>query len=175
MRLQINLAVLFITSLSSSVLQAEVLNISEHGFIIENKITTDASQQLAWRALIDSPDKWWPADHTWWGKAENLSIDEKAGGCFCEISGNNSAEHMRISFVDQYNLLRMTGGLGPLQGMGMHGALDWSFTSVADGQTEISLKYTVSGINPGGYETLAPIVDKVQAQQLGGLAEFLKK
>lgn len=155
--------------------QAEVLSVAKHGFIIENSITTDASQQEAWRALIDHPDKWWPADHTWWGKAENLSIDEQAGGCFCEVAGNNSAEHMRISFVDQYNLLRMTGGLGPLQGMGMHGALDWSFSVTEEGKTQINLKYTVAGINPGGYDTLAPIVDKVQAQQLGGLGEFLKK
>ena len=155
--------------------QAKVLNIAEHGFIIENSITTEASQQQAWRALIDHPDKWWPADHTWWGKAEHLSIDERAGGCFCELSGNNSAEHMRISFVDQYNLLRMTGGLGPLQGMGMHGSLDWIFTTEEDGKTQITLKYQVAGINPDGYQTLAPIVDKVQAQQLGALGEFLKK
>lgn len=153
---------------------AEVINISQHGFIIENKVTTEATPQQAWRALIDNVGQWWPADHTWWGKSENLSIDEQAGGCFCEESGNNSAEHMRISFVDQYNLLRMTGGLGPLQGMGMHGALDWSFEETEQGQTQITLKYTVSGLNPGGYDTLAPIVDKVQAQQLGGLQRFLQ-
>lgn len=159
----------------TSHLNAEVLHVDKHGFIIENTIVTDASQQAAWRALIDNVGQWWPADHTWWGKAENLSIDEHAGGCFCEKSGNNSAEHMRISFVDQYNLLRMTGGLGPLQGMGMHGALDWSLQQTENGQTQITLKYTVSGINPDGYTTLAPIVDKVQAQQLGGLADFLTK
>lgn len=167
------LRLITVSALLSPVVNADVIHVNQHGFIIENKVQTDASPQQAWRAMIDNVGQWWPADHTWWGKAENLSIDEQAGGCFCETAGNNSAEHMRISFVDQYTLLRMTGGLGPLQSMGMHGALDWSFEQNEQGQTQITLKYTVSGINPGGYDTLAPIVDKVQAQQLGGLAEFL--
>jgi len=37
----------------------------------------------------------------------------------------------------------------------------------------ITLTYKVGGINPEGFAELAPIVDRVQAQQLGGLAEFL--
>ncbi len=80
---------------------------------------------------------------------------------------------MRISFVDPGKLLRMTGGLGPLQGMGLYGALDWSI-SEEEGSTTISLRYSVSGFAPGGYEKLAPIVDRVQSQQLGGLAEFVR-
>ena len=43
------------------------------------------------------------------------------------MSGARSAEHMRIGFVDPGVQLRMLGGLGPLQGMGLHGALDWMF------------------------------------------------
>ena len=165
------LSCLILTSAS----QAELLHQDKHGFIVENKIETHASKEQAWRALIDKVSLWWPSDHTWWGDAKNLSINEFAGGCFCEKSRNNSAEHMRISFVDKHNLLRMTGGLGPLQGMGMYGSLDWIFSESEDGKTTVTLKYTVSGINPGGYGDLAPVVDMVQGLQLGGLGKYLEK
>lgn len=154
---------------------AELLFTSETGFIVENTFETGVSKERAWRALIDDVGKWWPADHTWWGDASKLSINEFAGGCFCEKSGNNSAEHMRISYVDQYKVMRMTGGLGPLQGMGMYGALEWTFTSSESGKTKVSMKYSVNGINPDGFEQLAPIVDKVQAMQLNGLKVLLEK
>lgn len=153
---------------------AEVLHIDSHGFSVENTVTTNTSVDKSWDAFVNNVDEWWPSDHTWWGDAKGLSIDEFAGGCFCEKSGDNSAEHMRVSYVEKEKLLRMTGGLGPLQGMGMYGALDWSFEKTDKG-TKISLKYTVNGFSPNGYEELAPIVDKVQAMQLGGLAKFLAK
>jgi hypothetical protein len=38
-----------------------------------------------------------------------------------------------VVFVDPGHVLRMTGGLGPLQGMGIYGALDFSFTANEEG------------------------------------------
>ena len=80
---------------------------------------------------------------------------------------------MRIAFVDPNKIMRMTGGLGPLQGMGMYGALEWTFTAMDQG-TEITMSYRVNGINPDGFAELAPIVDRVQAIQLGGLENLLQ-
>jgi uncharacterized protein YndB with AHSA1/START domain len=150
----------------------EVRFVSATGFVVVNEVVTHAPPEQAWRALVDDVGHWWPADHTWFGRSENLSIDAQAGGCFCERDGERSVEHMRISFVEPPKLLRMTGGLGPLQGMGMYGALDWSIAPRAGG-TVITLTYRVAGINPEGFAALAPIVDQVQAQQLGGLARYL--
>lgn len=151
---------------------AEVLFIAESGFAIENKIQLGVDRATAWRAFTEDVDQWWPADHTWWGDASALTIDAFAGGCFCERSGANSAEHMRIAYVDSTNVMRMTGGLGPLQGLGMHGALDWVFVSNDQG-TEVTVTYRVSGINPDGFADLASIVDQVQGIQLGGLERLL--
>ena len=156
----------------SSQADPQVVHVTENGFIVENQVVIAAPSEKVWKALVDNVDNWWPKDHTWWGQNSTLSIDEFAGGCFCEKAGKQSAEHMRIAFVDPGKLLRMTGGLGPLQGMGMHGALDWQFTS-RDNSTNLKLTYRVSGINPGGYEKLAPIVAKVQGMQLQGLADYL--
>ena len=66
----------------------------------------------------------------------------------------------------------MTGGLGPLQGMGMYGALDWVFES-NDLGTQVTMTYRVNGISEGGFAELAPIVDQVQGLQLGGLKTLL--
>ena len=161
------LLLLCIPSLS----QAKVLHVAEHGFVVENKQSIALKKSVVWRALVDNVDQWWPKDHSWWkGK---FSIDEFAGGCFCEVNGTQSAEHMRISFVDPHNTLRMTGGLGPLQQMGMHGALDWKFSD-DDGQTTVTLTYSVSGIRAEGFSDLAPIVARVQGMQLAALFNYLQ-
>ncbi len=152
--------------------QSEVILIAETGFIVENKVHIDKPVEATWQAFVREVGKWWPRSHTWWGEGSKLSIQAEAGGCFCETEGQNSAEHMRVVFVEPYKLLRMTGGLGPLQGMGMYGALDWSFTD-SDQGTTVTMTYKVNGINPGGFSKLAPIVDQVQALQVGGLAKFL--
>ncbi|MFC3092879.1 SRPBCC family protein [Alteromonas sediminis] len=148
--------------------------ISEQGFVVKNEVETHADPHLVWQALVNDVDRWWPKDHSWWGKEGTFSIEPNAGGCFCESAPNNrSAEHMRITFVEPNKLLRMTGGLGPLQSMGMYGALDWTF-SREDDKTTITLTYTVQGFNAEGFEKLAPVVAKVQGQQLQGLKTFVE-
>ena len=171
-KLSSKFVLLFLLSNTALNTQAEVLTLAETGFIIENKIQVTANKAETWQALTEEVDLWWPKDHSWWGTESTLSIEAVAGGCFCEMGVGKSAEHMHISFVDPPNLLRMTGGLGPLQGMGMYGALDFLLTESEKG-TEVTLTYKVNGINPGGFEQLAPIVDQVQTIQIGGLATHL--
>lgn len=168
-----NTSLMVCLSLMSVGAHAEVLLIAETGFITENKIQVSTDRETTWNAFVQV-GQWWPADHSWWGDAKGLTIDAVAGGCFCEKSGNKSAEHMRITHVDAPNLMRMTGGLGPLQGMGMYGALDWVFVANDQG-TEVTMTYRVNGINPDGFAELAPIVDQVQGLQLGGLKTLLDK
>lgn len=168
--LPILLAWLLIFSLSG---QAEVKHISDYGFIIENRVQVPSSQKMTWKALVNDVGKWWPADHSWFGEAGNFSIEAKAGGCFCEIYADNQVQHMQIEVVQPPSLLRMTGGLGPLQSMGLYGALDWKLNQTDSG-TEIVLTYKVHGLNPDGFKKLAPIVDHVQGLQLGGLGDYLK-
>lgn len=162
--------------LSATPLHAEVQWVGDNGFALENKIQIQADTDTVWQALVTQVDNWWPKDHSWWGQSSVFSIEPNAGGCFCERNGQRSAEHMRISFVDPGRVLRMTGGLGPLQGMGMYGAMDWTLTAL-DGddapRTEVTLSYRVSGISPDGFADFAPVVDSVQALQLGGLGRFL--
>lgn len=151
---------------------AEVLDSSASGFTVQNVITVPVDPARAWKALVEDVDRWWPKDHSWFGTAGRFSIEPRAGGCFCEVSGARSAEHMRIGFVDPGVRLRMLGGLGPLQGMGLHGALDWSLEPV-EGGTRITLRYVTGGYTTEDLVKFAPIVDQVQAIQLGGLGRAL--
>ncbi|MDD3763088.1 MAG: hypothetical protein PHP86_07350 [Nevskiales bacterium] len=155
-------------------LHAEVLDSSAFGFTVENRHVVRADPQTAWRALVADVDRWWPKDHSWFGEASTLRIEPVAGGCFCESDGERQVEHMRIAFVDPGRLLRMLGGLGPMQGMGLHGALDWRIEAVEAG-TALTLRYVVGGYSTEDLTRLAPVVDRVQRQQLGGLVHWLER
>jgi hypothetical protein len=152
---------------------AEVKDAAPSGFTLENSEWVPVAPETAWTHLVDDVGRWWPADHTWWGDASKLVIRAEAGGCFCEIDGARQAWHMTVSFVDPGKLMRMTGGLGPLQGMGLHGALEWRFAAEGGG-TRITLWYRAGGYAPDDLSGFAAIVDRVQAQQLGMLAEFIR-
>ena len=159
-------------SLSPAIACAEVKDSGPDGFTIENAGWVPTGRDTAWNTLVNEVGQWWPADHTWGGDASALSIDARAGGCFCEIDGDRQAEHLRVVFVEPGTLLRMSGGLGPLQGMGVHGVLEFRLTAAQQGGrdgTRIVLRYRAGGYGPEDLATFAPVVDKVQAQQLGGL------
>ena len=152
---------------------AEVKDVSASGFTVENSAVVPLDASIAWQALVDSVDSWWPKDHTWWGRASRLTIDARAGGCFCEMAGERQAQHMQVVFVDPPRLLRMIGGLGPLQGMGLSGVLEWRMSAV-DGGTRITLCYRAGGYATEDLGKLATVVDGVQALQLGGLTDYLR-
>lgn len=158
---------------------AEVLDAAPGGFAVRNAAEVPVAPDAAWRVLVGEVDAWWPRDHTWWGAASTLTIEPRAGGCFCERAPDGEAEHLRVVFVQPGVLLRMTGGLGPLQGLGLHGALDWRLEALParpgpDGAdvawTRIRLDYRVGGYADQDLGAFAPVVDRVQAQQLEGLA-----
>ncbi|GAA0859681.1 SRPBCC domain-containing protein [Aliiglaciecola litoralis] len=166
--------IFLVLNCAAALAASKVKFVSENGFIVTNQFTTERHADVVWAALVEDVDKWWPKDHTWWGVEGKLKIDPMAGGCFCEVAEKRSAEHMRISFVEPEKLLRMTGGLGPLQGMGMHGALDWQIQQQQD-HIQVTLTYRVSGINPDGFEQLAKIVAQVQGLQLEALQNYVNR
>lgn len=152
---------------------AAVKDATPSGFTLENSAEVPADPATTWRALINEVDAWWPKDHSWWGQASKFTIDARAGGCFCEKAGDQQAQHMQVAFADPGKLLRMTGGLGPLQGMGLSGTLEFRLTPVTGG-TRIVLWYRAGGYTPDDISKFAPVVDQVQALQLGGLVKLLR-
>jgi hypothetical protein len=93
----LHIALLFAAVMAAPA-HAEIKDAKPDGFTIENSVWVPAKPQAAYAALMNDVGRWWPADHTWWGDASKLSISDKAGGCFCEISGAQQAWHMTVTF-----------------------------------------------------------------------------
>lgn len=161
-------------TLAPTLSQAAVVDRGASGFTIENSIVVPVAPEVAWKALVNKVDEWWPKDHSWWGAEGKFSIDARAGGCFCEIAGKRSAQHMTVGFVDPPRTLRLLGGLGPLQGMGLNGAMDWTLAPV-EGGTKLTLRYVAGGYTSADLAKFSDIVDHVQGLQLGALGAYLQK
>ena len=147
---------------------AEVLEAENDTFYLEIVREVTTSPERAYEQFI-RVGEWWNARHTWFGDSRNLSIEPVAGGCFCEIDGERSAAHMRVSFVQPGVRMHLLGGLGPLQAMGLQGAMVWSFEPGNNGGTRILHSYRVTGHASAGLRELAAVVDKVQTDQVDRL------
>ncbi len=156
----------------------EVVDSSESGFTSRDSIQVSAPPDAVYGALVNDVHEWWDADHTYTGDSANMSIEAEAGGCFCESLPDNpnggSVQHMEVVYVEPGRSLRMRGGLGPLQAMGVAGAMTFDLEASGDG-TEITLTYAVGGYSPGegGLGSLAEVVDGVVRGQLESLATYV--
>jgi uncharacterized protein YndB with AHSA1/START domain len=159
---------------------AEVTLQSESAFVVAHSVEIAASKGDVWKALI-SPAKWWSSEHTWSGDAANLYLDSQATGCFCEKLPKSadapadqrmgSVEHMHIVFADpQRGVLRLRGGLGPLQSEPVDGVWTITLKPGANGGTLVEWNYAVNGLLRLKGEQMAPAVDMVLSQQLARLA-----
>ena len=160
---------------------AEVVATSDAGFVSRNAAEVAATPAEAWLALI-APNQWWNAEHTYSGDAKNLYLDAQGGGCFCEklpvakdaVPGARpgSIQHMQVIYAAPGAALRMSGGLGPLQSEAATGTLTITLKP-ASGGTRILWEYVVGGYMRYKVAELAPVVDKVMAEQLSRLAAKL--
>jgi hypothetical protein len=102
-----------------------------------------------------------------------MSIDPRAGGCFCEKLAGGSVEHMRVLWIDRGKVIRMSGGLGPLQELPATGVLTWTLTEVS-GRTRLEMVYAVGGYAKNGLEPLAKLVDSVLTHQLQRAKRYIE-
>lgn len=97
-------------------------------------------------AAVTHPEKWWNGEHSYSGSAANMTLDPVAGGCWCEkLPTGGSVQHMRVVAAIPGSLLRLTGGLGPLQAQPMTGVMTFSFKDDPAGGAAIDFKYRLSG------------------------------
>ena len=152
--------------------QAEVTDQSAAGFQIRHVVNIDAPQAKA-RAAVQDIGRWWSDDHTYSGKAGNLSID--AAGCFCETLPGGFVRHMSVVYSDP-GALKMFGGLGPLQTTGAAGHLGFEVAKAADpAKSVLTLTYNVGGYAKGGLaETWAAPVDFVLGAQVARLKKYIE-
>jgi uncharacterized protein YndB with AHSA1/START domain len=152
--------------------KAAVVDSSSYGFTVRNEYVIKSIPDSVFRYFYRDVSSWWSGLHTFSGSAGNLIIQPKANGCFCEkLNNGGSVRHMTVIYVDPPNIIRFTGGLGPLQGMAVDGIMTINFKA-EEGSTRLTVTYTVGGYSPTSLGSLAPMVDRVIGEQFEGLKTF---
>lgn len=154
--------------------RGEVHEVGQSGFLIKQEVTFSASPEKVYATMLDGVGKWWNSDHTYSGDAKNLSIEPRAGGCFCEkLADGGSVEHLRVVFLQPNKVLRMSGALGPLQVSGLAGSMTFRLGGSA-ALTKLDFSYVVGGYMQGGFEKMAPAVNGMLGEQLGRLKRLVE-
>jgi hypothetical protein len=157
--------------LTAPTVRADVTAAAPDGFTIERTVDIAVAPDAAWRDL-GRMGSWWDPEHTYSGDARNLSLDLRAGGCFCERWSGGEIEHGRVVLAwPAQRTLRLPSALGPLQELGVSGALTFAIAP-HEGGSRVSLSYYVSGSSVSNLEPLAPLVEGVLALQLARLQRF---
>jgi hypothetical protein len=151
---------------------AEVASVSPQSFVITHKGEVNATPAAVYAALGELP-RWWSSQHTYSGKSENLSLDMRAGGCWCETWEGGTVEHARVVQTGRDKILRLEGGLGPLQDMAVSAMLTFHIATV-EGKTMLVMNYRVRGPD-ANLDKLAPIVDQVLGEGYRRLVQFATK
>jgi len=163
-----------ILALLASPAAAEVVT-SDAGFVTTNVANVTAPPAEVWAALI-APARYWNPQHSYSGQAASMTMEARAGGCFCEaLADGGSVEHMRVVMVMPRRTLRLSGGLGPMQSEGVAGSLTWQVELAEDGGTRITQTYVVGGNMRMDRTEIARGVDMVLREELERLAALFPR
>ncbi|GAB3032474.1 SRPBCC family protein [Oleiagrimonas citrea] len=150
--------------------RADVVQHAADGFHVHVQVDVAHAPKRVYADLLRI-DRWWSSSHTFSGKAQNLSLQARAGGCFCEHWNGGSVEHARVIAALPGHALVLEGALGPLQTMAVEGVLRFALTP-HDGGTRVEVDYRVNGSSLSQLSDVAPAVDRVITEQVTRLARF---
>jgi uncharacterized protein YndB with AHSA1/START domain len=164
-------AVLTIAFLFVPAAHPKVLSQSATGFMITQEADVAVDPKAAYDAFVQI-GRWWNDSHSFSGAARNISIEPKAGGCWCEALPNGgSVRHMTVIHANPGALLVFNGGLGPLQFMGVAGSMKVSFKA-RDNGTHVAIVYAVGGYDPDNFKEISKGVDAVLGEQMKRYGDF---
>lgn len=157
---------------------AKVVDAAPGGFTVQHSVDVTASPTIIYEAMINHVGHWWSSDHTYSGDADNLTIDARPLGCFCErlpFGPHSGVAHMMVTFVKPGETLRLTGGLGPLGLMGVAGNMTWEFRDGdKKGKSTVILTYAVGGYSVDGLDAIASGVNGMLGEQLARLKHWVE-
>jgi len=155
--------------------RAAVVEATPTGLQVKQSVEIVAPAAKVWAAL-GQIGAWWNPAHRWSGDSRNLSLELKAGGCWCEanLPGGGSARHMTVVSVMPGQLAVLEGALGPLSLSGATGHLVWQLAEKG-GRTTLTQTYYVGGYYPGGLDKMAVPVDGVLTEELARTSRFVAR
>jgi hypothetical protein len=161
-----------VVALAAAPVLAVPSSVTPQSFTSTHRAEVNATPAAVY-AAIGQIGQWWNGQHTYSGNPENLSLDLRAGGCWCEQWDGGSVQHARVLYAARDKALRLEGGLGPLQDMAVSAVMTYAI-AVADGKTVLTLTYRVRGAD-ASLDKLAPIVDQVVGEGFARLVAFAGK
>lgn len=154
--------------------RAEVADSASNGFTIKTTMNIQAAPEEVYRRILRNVGDWWDPAHTYSHDAHNLSIEEKAMGCFCEkLPDSGVVRHLEVISLIPGKSIVFTGALGPLQSMAAAGSMKFQLAAAAGG-TKLEFTYAVTGYLPAGLNTWAAPVDSVLTEQLSRLKNYIE-
>lgn len=170
----IHALVLFLVASGSPYATAEVVSAHAGGFSIRLELPIMAEPAAVYEVVTERVSEWWHPAHTFSGEAGNLYLEARAQGCFCErLPKGGSVRHLEVVFAAPGRLLRLEGGLGPLQSLAATGSLSMNLHAAEVG-TRFELNYNVVGYLPDGLDAWARPVESVLAEQLTRLKNLIE-
>ncbi len=174
-KMKIYIFLVFLTLWLPALSRASVADSTVNGFTVKFEQVIQVLPDSLFVIITRDVSKWWNPEHTFSGKASNLSIEPRANGCFCEKLGNGgSVRHMEVVFALPGKTLRLEGGLGPLQMFGVAGSMTFSLKPDGKNGTKLILQYSVGGYIPGGAQKWSVLVDHMLGEQLTRLKNFVE-
>jgi uncharacterized protein YndB with AHSA1/START domain len=153
---------------------AEVKSATPNSFALEYRAELKVPPTRVYQT-VGEVARWWNPEHSYSGKAQNLSLDLKAGGCFCErLPSGGGVEHLRVAQVDPGRRVVLTGALGPLLFEAVNGIMDIRIAPLDNGGSSLTLAYRAAGFANGNADELAPMVDKVLSEQVTRLTRAMR-
>ena len=170
-RLLRGLSIVALLCAASSPASAAVKEAAVDHLLVAHSVEVHADAKTTFHALGEI-GHWWNSQHTYSGDAKNLTLDLKAGGCWCEQWADGSVIHGTVLFAKAPDTLRLSAPLGPLQAMGVNAILTFSLSSAGQG-TKVDVTLLVNGSSTSGLDKLAPIVDGVLGEQVARLGQYV--
>ena len=97
----------------------QVTKSSASGFVIEIQQKVNVDSKTAYSKFVTDFSKWYDASHSYSQNANNLSLNLAKQCMYEKLDDGGFVRHMEIVFHQPAKMLRLTGGLGPLPGMGV--------------------------------------------------------
>jgi uncharacterized protein YndB with AHSA1/START domain len=150
---------------ASTPAHAELREATPNGFVSAHEAVVAVPPAAVWAALVAWQD-WWPAQHSYSGKAPALEL--KAGGALSERWAGGEVLHATVVNMLPPKMLRLRGEFGPLQSMPVTAVLDFILKPEGNG-TKLAMQYRVAG----GAATLASFAKPVDGVMAEGFARLV--
>jgi uncharacterized protein YndB with AHSA1/START domain len=150
--------------------RAEVVDKGAYGFRLKFVQQVAAPPDKVFKA-VGEIGRWWTDEHTYSGKAANMTMPLTANACFCETLPNGGGvRHGVVDAVLPNTLVRVNAALGPLQDEGVAAAFTFNLKP-KDGGTELTVTYNVGGARDF-VVSFAPGVDGVLGEAVARLKRY---